>query len=176
MQSLGLTPQTPSEGRLKSLLWPTVNNDADVDNLTTQGFWICVAGAVFTLIFNLMRGKYFLLQALFFYLGGNGVRERSKAAAIAVFGVIALQTFGNPGILGFIFTAILLSNVRAIWIASARKNQGEFNEPPIVLDDTFADKLSGKWPPILWPKIRILFFILAAVEVAGVLATLLLRL
>ena len=30
-----------TESRLKSLLWPTVKNDSDVEYLTTQGFWIC---------------------------------------------------------------------------------------------------------------------------------------
>jgi hypothetical protein len=39
MQTLGLDPTAPrTEGRLKSLLWTSVINDADVDYLTTQGF------------------------------------------------------------------------------------------------------------------------------------------
>ncbi len=51
MQTLGLgTSDSRSEGRLKSLFWPSVRSDVDVDYLTTQGFWICFVVAAMTLV------------------------------------------------------------------------------------------------------------------------------
>ena len=39
MQNLGLSDSTPkTESRLKSLFWPSISSDVDVDYLTTQGF------------------------------------------------------------------------------------------------------------------------------------------
>jgi hypothetical protein len=53
MQTLGLaTSDARSEGRLKSLLWPTVKSDMDVDYLTTQGFRTCFIVAIGTLVFS----------------------------------------------------------------------------------------------------------------------------
>jgi len=42
MQTLDLSGERKkSDGRLKSLFWPTVENAWDVDYLGQQGFWIC---------------------------------------------------------------------------------------------------------------------------------------
>ena len=41
MQTLGLTGEDKrSDGRLKSIFWPTVDNAWDVNYLGQQGFWI----------------------------------------------------------------------------------------------------------------------------------------
>jgi hypothetical protein len=60
MQTLGLdTSDSRSEGRLKSLFWPRVSSDMDVDYLTTQGFWICFFVAAVTLAVSVASGAYF---------------------------------------------------------------------------------------------------------------------
>ncbi len=53
MQTLGLSDSTPrTEGRLKSLFWPSVQSGSDVDYLGAQGYWVCtlVAGLSFVLM------------------------------------------------------------------------------------------------------------------------------
>lgn len=50
MQTLDLSGQSKkSDGPLKSLLWPTVENAWDVDYLGQQGFWICLFIAILSL-------------------------------------------------------------------------------------------------------------------------------
>ena len=48
MQTLGLTDSAPrTEGRLKSLFWPSIKTGDDVDYLGTQGFWVLHPGGNF---------------------------------------------------------------------------------------------------------------------------------
>ena len=57
MQTLGLSDSTPrTEGRLKSLFWPSIGTDNDVDYLTRQGFWLCTIVAGLTLLLALVTG------------------------------------------------------------------------------------------------------------------------
>lgn len=52
MQTLGLSDSTTrSEGRLKSLFWPSIKNGADVDYLGAQGYWVCTLIAIVSLYF-----------------------------------------------------------------------------------------------------------------------------
>jgi hypothetical protein len=64
---------------------------------------------------------------LFFYLGAVGVREHSRFAAAVMFISYVIDTLasfklleGSPGmiVLRVIITALLLSNLRASWIAA----------------------------------------------------------
>jgi hypothetical protein len=186
MQTLGLdTSDSRSDGRLKSLFWPSVRSDMDVDYLTTQGFWICFVVSLATLALSVISGAFFgILDALFFYLGGNGVRRRSMVAAVGVFVVYAASTFliardgyaagGMWLIVRIVVCALLLANVRAIWIASRWRSSGSLDESPVPLTDTFGDKLCDLFPAIVWPKLRLTFYVCAVLEVAG-LAWVLLR-
>jgi hypothetical protein len=93
MQTLGLTPR--SDGRIKSLFWPIVANDVDVDYLTVQGLWVCFLVATVTLVIGFVSGSWLAgsLEALFYYLGGIGVRQRSRVAALSVFAAYTLAGF-----------------------------------------------------------------------------------
>ena len=52
MQTLDLSGESKkSDGRLKSLLWPSVDNAWDVDYLGQQGFWICLIIGALNLAF-----------------------------------------------------------------------------------------------------------------------------
>jgi hypothetical protein len=180
MQTLGIeTPPPRSDGRIKSLLWPAVANDTDVDSLTTQGFWICVIVGALTLATSLISGNYLgSLDAIFFYLAGNGVRQRSRMAAVCVFAVYALGTVlivrnsyaggSSGGMVRFVFCALLLANVRAIWMASKWRRAGSADESPAPLSDTITDQIADRLPALVWPKTRWIFYLFAVLELAGV--------
>jgi hypothetical protein len=182
MQTLGLGgPAERSDGRIKSLFWPSVNNDVDVDYLTTQGFWLCFIIATITLVVSFISGAYAgVLDALFFYLGGVGVRQRSKVAAACVFAVYVLGTIsimrvgyaggGSGSVIRVFASALLLSNVRAVWIASNWRNSGREDESPVPLAAGIADKISDVMPARIWPWVRMVFYVFAVLEISGIVA------
>jgi hypothetical protein len=165
MQTLGLSDSTPrTESRLKSLFWPSVQSAADVDYLGTQGFWVCTVLAVFT--FLVSSASSFPISGFFFFLlyflGGVGARERSWQAAGVVFLLSLLDTLSaGISVVRILFTALLFSNLRAIWIASRWKPESEEATLPPRLGETWTDKLSDRLPLWLWPKIRIVYYIFA---------------
>jgi hypothetical protein len=174
MQTLGLSGESKrSDGRLKSIFWPTVENAWDVDSLGRQGFWICQIIAVFQLVVALATGNPIMIAsgaaaALVFLIGGMGVREGSWPAAALVFGVFfagLLYTMANgqfPGILAILAAGILLSNVRAAFLASEWKPAGEEEDKPMRFNETLGDKLADQLPAKAWPVLQIPFFVIAA--------------
>jgi hypothetical protein len=62
------------------------------------------------------------------------------------------------GVVRILLMALLLSNVRATWIAATRVPGSEEADLPPRLNETFADKFADRLPQRLWPKIRILRF------------------
>jgi len=95
VETLGLSDSsTRSESRIKSLFWPEIQNGSDVDYLGAQGYWVCTLVALLSFVFLIAGGKPFSATAilLFYYLGGVGVRERSRYAAAAVFVMYLLDT------------------------------------------------------------------------------------
>jgi len=73
----------------KRLLWPEIVNDADVDTVTRQGFWLCVALSVLSLMSGPVGGDKFavLSSAAFMFAAAIGVRNHSIPAAVAVLAV-----------------------------------------------------------------------------------------
>lgn len=175
MQTLGLSDSTPrSESRLKSLFWPTIKNQWDLDYVTNQGFWICVLVGAITFVFGLVAtgGIAGLVDFAFYLLAGCGVRRRSRAAASIAFLLYALsglaiqiRTGQGFGIMWIIFTAILLANVRGIWLSAGWPDPEPDATPSASM--TFLDRVSDRLPAILWPRLIWLFYILAALEVLG---------
>lgn len=165
MQTLGLSDSTPrTEGRLRSLFWPTIQSGADVDYLGAQGYWVCAGVAVLALIFFLALHQPVtgILVLSFYYLGGVGVRERSRFAAVAVFVMYVVDTLLSPfSIVRTIVCALLLSNLRATWIAALWKPESEEAALPPRLEATWADKFADRFPMWLWPKIRIFYYVYA---------------
>ena len=81
METLNLSGSSArSESRLKSLFWPQIENGSDVDYLGAQGYWVCTLVALVSVVFLAMAGKPMTGVAilLFYYVGGVGVRERSR--------------------------------------------------------------------------------------------------
>jgi len=179
MQTLNLSgSEKKSDGRLKSLFWPTVENAWDVDYLGQQGFWICLSIGVFSLVLIAIaasevpnaagRVGVLILGVLIFFVylvGGMGVRESSWPAAAMIFTIYVINLLGSgtpPGILSLIIGAVLLSNVRAAFIASRWKPLAEGEDRPMRFNETFRDKLVDQLPPKAWPILKIPFFIAAS--------------
>jgi hypothetical protein len=175
MQTLGLSDSTArTESRLKSLFWPTIKNQWDLDYVTNQGFWICILVGAITFVFGLIAtgGLFGLVDFVFYVLAGCGVRRRSRAAALIAFFLYALsglamqiRTGQGFGIMWLIFVAILLANVRGIWLSAAWPELA--TEPPPPGTMTLLDRTSDRLPAMLWPRMAWLFYILTALEVVG---------
>ena len=102
METLNLSGSSVrSESRIKSLFWPEIENGSDVDYLGAQGYWVCALVAVVSFVFLVATGKFITAIAilLFYYVGGVGVRERSRYAAAVVFAMYLLDTLLSPGVL-----------------------------------------------------------------------------
>ena len=162
VETLNLTGSSArSESRLKSLFWPVIENGSDVDYLGAQGYWICTLVSIVSLIFLTIAGKPITAAATFllYYLGGVGVRERSRYAAAVVFAMYLLDTLFSPGVVRILFAALLLSNLRATWIASRWQAGSDESPLPPRLNETWADRFRDTLPAWLWPKIRIFYYI-----------------
>jgi hypothetical protein len=179
MQTLGLADSAPrTEGRLRALFWPSIQTADDVDYLGTQGFWICVVVATFSLVLLAFSGHEILGAAVFllYFLGGVGVREHSRFAATVILISYVADTIAGPGIVRTIIAAVLFSNLRGTWIASQWKPGSSETLPPPRLAETWWDKLSDTMPAWLWPKMRIPFYVFSfgfvALEVVGAIVIL----
>jgi len=184
MQTLGLSGESRrSDGRLKSIFWPRVENAWDVNYLGQQGFWICVVVAVFQLAAAAFSGNLIVLvlqviAALVFLVGGMGVREASWPAAAMVFGLsfvglLTTMAMGElPGVIAVVTVGVLLSNVRAAFLASEWKPAGEGEDRPTRFNETMVDKIVDQLPAKFWPRIQPYFFAvgaaLFALELIGV--------
>ena len=180
MQTLGLTDSAPrTEGRLKSLFWPSIKTGDDVDYLGTQGFWVCTLVAILSFVVYAFTGHEILgtIVLLFFFLGGVGVREHSRYAAAVVFILYLVDTVtSGPSAVRVGIAAVLFSNLRATWIASTWNPEASEAAPPPRLADTWTDKFSDTMPTWLWPNIRIPFYVFSIaflmLEAAGVIVIL----
>lgn len=166
MQTLGLSNSNPaSENPLKSLFWPSIQTATDLDYLGAQGYWICALVAVISAIFNAITGHAVIgaFIFVFYFLSGVGVREHSRYAAAVVFIMfVSDMAVSGPSVLRVILAAVLLSNLRATWIAANwHPDSSEASHPP-RLSETWGDKFVDKLPMLLWPKVRVLYYVLSA--------------
>jgi len=177
MQTLGLSDSTTrTESRLKSLFWPSIQSGADVDYLAVQGFWVCTAVGIMSLAFLALARQPItgILVFLLFHFGGVGVREHNPFAAAMVLTYFVLDTVASGvGVVKIIAIALLVSNLRATWIADRWRPESEEAALPPRMGETFSDKLSDKWPAFIWPKVKWLYYIfsfaLLALAVAGLI-------
>lgn len=101
-----------------------------------------------------------------FLIGGMGVREAGWPAAAVVFGLFVanmvenMSAGGFPSILSIAAAGILLSNVRAAFLASEWKPPVEGEDRPMRFNESLFDKLVDQWPRRVWPVMRVPFFIL----------------
>jgi hypothetical protein len=163
MQTLGLSDSTTrSESRLQSLFWPSIQSGADVDYLAVQGFWVCTLVGAVSLAFLIAAGHPLtgILVLALFHFGGVGVREHNPFAAAMVLIYYAINTWiSGAGVVQIIINALLLSNLRATWIAAGWKPDSEEAALPPRFGDTFFDKFADRWPAWIWPKIKWTYYI-----------------
>jgi hypothetical protein len=95
----------------------------------------------------------------YYFVGGVGVRERSRYAAAVVFVMYFLDTLMTFGVVRILFSALLLSNLRATWIAASWKPESEEAILPPRLNESLADKHADQLPAWLWPKLRIVYYV-----------------
>ena len=122
---------------------------------------------VFGLAFSAFLGMFMLglFESAFFFLGGIGVRQRSRIATSAVFFVYFVSTFlVGLGVVRVIFMGLLLSTVRGTWLSS--RWQAEAGDPaPPPLHETLTDKFSDVLPRRIWPWGRWIFYVFASLEI-----------
>jgi hypothetical protein len=163
MQTLGLSDSTPrTEGRLKSLFWPSIQTGSDVDYLGVQGYWVCTVIAVLSFVLSALSGHAIAgaSVSVFYFLGGVGVRERSRYAAAAVLVMyIADALVSRPGVITVFITALLFSNLRATWIATNWKADSEESILPPRLAETWSDRFADRLPMWMWPKVRVAYYV-----------------
>ena len=161
MQSLGLSDSTPrQQGRLKSLFWPSIRNDYDVDYLTRQGFWLCILVAALTFLVSIATGqvRLVLFDVAFYVVCGIGIRVSSRTAAVAAFlayfltGVVMVKLMGAQGfgIVRIICLGLLLSNVRGTLLA-AQWAVSKTEPPPTPRSGTFVEWFTDVMPRKVWP-------------------------
>ena len=174
MEQLGLSNSTVrSEGRLKSIFWPSIRHETDVDNIGRQSFSICCIVALADLVLGVLGGWIIagLFESVFFFLGGIGVRQRSRVAAVALFISYAHGTLLAFSVLRIAFLALLLANIRGTWLSATWRPLAT-EPPPVPLTKTIWDKFSGTLPIYVWPAGRWVFYVLAVVEILILLAAL----
>jgi hypothetical protein len=183
MQTLGLSDSTVrTESRMKSLFWPSIQSGADVDYLAVQGFWVCTIVGLVSFAFLVLSGQWIsgLLVLLLFHFGGVGVREHNPFAAaitliyylIDFFASVVFLFLNSPGIgvVRIIIIALLFSNLRATWIAGNWKPDSDEAALPPRMGETLFDKLVDKWPAVIWPKVKIVYYLYSFVYLALVVA------
>ncbi|MBY0502936.1 MAG: hypothetical protein K2X03_03435 [Bryobacteraceae bacterium] len=174
METLNISDQTArSESRWKTLFWPTLQNDVDVDTVTRQGFWLCAVVGVASLLFSAMAGQLAagIIEGSFFFLAGIGVRRRSITAALGALAIYSLTTFillriGQFGVVRIFMMALLLANVRGIWLTARFRAEAQ-EPPPLPMDRTWSERLSDRLPLAVWPWGRWLFYLLLPLMLAG---------
>jgi hypothetical protein len=193
MQSLNLSGEAKkSDGPIKSLMWPTVENAWDVDYLGQQGFWICTIIAIASLGLTLLAAweapayaiwsltsTFSVIECLIYFVGGLGVRQASPIAAVTVFALYALDQLASghsPSVLSLIIAAVLLSNVRATILASRWTPANEGEDRPSRFNETFRDKLVDQLPPRVWPVLRYPFYVVATIMLSLIVLGLTMRL
>jgi len=172
MQTLGISNEPrKTDNWFKRVFWAS-DDPSEVDGLSQQGFWLCMVIAVLTLAVSAAQGHPLmgLLAAAVFFLGGVGVREHSIGAASVIALVYLFSMFAGmlvlrrpPGLLDLFAMLLLASNVRGTWIASKWSRVLPPEEQPLRFNESWRDKLVDQMPAKVWPKAKIIFFILAGI-------------
>ena len=180
MQNLGLSDSTPhTQGRLKSLAWPSIESDYDVEYLTRQGFLICFSIAALSLLQMISLGPLAMFAVVFYYLAGVGIRVKSQFAAISVFVVylfefvvsFASSSVGPMLVVRLIVVGLLGANIRATYLAS-QWAETRTEPPPVPTGGTFFDNFGDVWPHKIWPIGRYVYYVLVGIMSLGIVAVL----
>ena len=109
-----------------------------------------------------------------YWMGAAGIRERSLAAAVLLLSMYVVNTgilwigmllrafpVRNP-LIGLVGVALLMSCVRATLLSRQFASSGDLDFPDRG-GESLVDRVADRMPPVVWPRVRVPFFILAAV-------------
>ena len=172
MQTLGITDKQPEpDNFFRRIFWPS-NHPSNIDVLGQQGFWVCVFVAVLSIVQGFLQ-QHWIIGIFFgavYVLGGIGVREYSRAAAVCISVLylinvagVAILGRGAPGILTLAALGLLLANIRGTWIAARWKHAVAEDDLPTRFNENWRDWLVDIMPPRVWPNGRYAFFSLYAI-------------
>jgi hypothetical protein len=124
MQTLGLSDSTPkSQGRLRALLWPTINNDVSASTAAQNAMYAGFAVGALTTLFVLLwiTSRSSLADGALFVMLGIGVRQFSITASILavllyatnVVTAIGHGAVGSGIVVSVIVTSLFISAIRA---------------------------------------------------------------
>ena len=168
MQTLGLSNSNPaSDNRLKSLFLALHSDGVGRRLSGAQGYWILRPGGVCLFRQFSMRSPVtrssgpsslsFTFSAASAFGSKTAVTQlRSSYNVRLGYGRHGAKDARNLG------SGSALSNLRATWIAANwQPDSSEASLPP-RLSETWGDKFVDKLPMLLWPKVRVLYYVLSA--------------
>lgn len=129
---------------------------------------MCLAAASLSLVQLVFQGHWAvgLAFGLFYFLGGMGVREHSRGAAIIVAALFLFNLVGSavvigmpPGFIPVGILCLLLANIRGTWIAS--RSQKADDAFPDRMRETWRDRLVDVLPARIWPSGKYFFFVIS---------------
>lgn len=158
------------------LFWPG-NRPEEAYLLGIQGYLLCIVIALVSAATLGFDKQYTaaLLTFLFYFLGGIGVREHERLAALLITAGYLLNLIANwisgapPGAFTILGAILLLANIRATLIAHrwARRRHHEVSLER--LSDSWSERLLDELPAYFWPRVRVLFILIAAIYLLLVL-------
>jgi hypothetical protein len=145
VQTLGITDkQQEPDNFFRRIFWPS-NHPSNIDLLGQQGFWVCMFVAAISIIQAIVEQHWTfgIVFALVFVLGGMGVREHSRAAAVCISMLYLVNVAGTvvlgqsvPGVLTLAVLGLLLANIRGTWIAARWKDAVAEDDLPTRFKET----------------------------------------
>jgi hypothetical protein len=195
-----LTPEQEAEAErrqrfiLKQLVffWPLISNADDADRVEHLNYWLCVSYAGWNLFSGLLSLFVYrttppslvpilivVFIVIFYFLGANGVRQNSVAAAwgMAIYTSVPVlvrlyeDDFKSTMFLFFLGSLVVLRGT----VLTARWRCAEAATPnPLRLADILpfqfstglSRSISNQWPPVLWHRLRWLFWLVGAIGIA----------
>lgn len=162
---------------VQRIFWPA-NRPGEADLLGIQGYLLCVIVAAISACALGFDRQYTaaLLTFVFFLLGGIGIREHEPLAAILVAAGYLLNVAANwiggnpPGVFTVLAAILLLTNIRATLIAKRWAHR--YHHQEISLDQlsaSWSERLLDELPAYLWPRVQIIFYVIAAIYLLLVL-------
>jgi signal peptidase I len=128
MQTLGLADSTPkSEGRLRALLWPTINSEVAAATAAHNAMYATFAIAALSILIVLIQrvNASAFAEIVLFVILGFGIRQFSVTASILALilfiGNLIASLSRGQGVLGVIIADLLLGGVRAAWFMRREK-------------------------------------------------------
>jgi hypothetical protein len=162
------TGEVKQDNMLQRLFWPS-DHAGEADQLGKQGLWACLVVALVSFVVLSLQGQWIpgLVVLCFYGLGGIGVREHSQIAAVLVAVTFCITAAAgmlvghSPSLIGIVAAGLLIANVRGTRIANKWARAGGPEARPQRQSGNIWQGLSDQMPATVWPRMKILFFILA---------------